>query len=209
MEDLSWRAPVQKRGIERVEAILEATRNLILENGGTDVKMTEVAKVGAVPIGSLYQYFPTRTALLSRLFEVEMAHVDRLVRSGLKRARSIEELIGGVDPIMRGHWEMVRERPVLNAIWSCPVVDPVIGKADLKNTRANADAMTERFLELAETPVSRAPLYAACLLVCHLWGAVIRLCFAAESEREVNQITEQYVAMIQGQLRNLAAQQVV
>lgn len=62
------RLPQQARSRKRVESILEASRALILEQGATALKMSDIAARADIPIGSLYQYFPTRTSIIASLY---------------------------------------------------------------------------------------------------------------------------------------------
>src|SRR5262245_1644489 len=56
--------PVQKRSRERVERMLAVATELIAEKGSDALRMGEVAERSGVSIGSLYQFFPDKTALL-------------------------------------------------------------------------------------------------------------------------------------------------
>ena len=59
--------PRQHRSAATVEAILEAAAR-ILERGGPDALNTNsVAAMAGVSVGSLYQYFPGKEALLAEL----------------------------------------------------------------------------------------------------------------------------------------------
>ncbi len=57
------RVPQRERGIKRVATLLEAASSLFAEKGYDAVTMTEVAARANAPIGSLYQFFPSKDAL--------------------------------------------------------------------------------------------------------------------------------------------------
>ena len=82
------RRPSQERSRDRVERILDATSALL---GGTPVdKITTaaIAEKAGVPIGSVYQYFPNKLAVLAELARRVMEEVD------LKTASLIAEDFG-------------------------------------------------------------------------------------------------------------------
>lgn len=85
------RRPVQARGRRRVELILAAAENLIREKGVDALKMSEIASAAEVPIGSIYQFFADRGAILRALAERYMDANNRLMESTLRNARTIEE----------------------------------------------------------------------------------------------------------------------
>ena len=62
-------APKRQRGRDRIEAILEAATGLLHEKPYEAVTMTEVAARSDTAIGSLYRFFPTKTALAATLLE--------------------------------------------------------------------------------------------------------------------------------------------
>ena len=63
------RLPVQRRSRHTVECILTAARQLAAEEGAAAVTTRKVAERAGVGVGSLYEYFPNREALLARLAE--------------------------------------------------------------------------------------------------------------------------------------------
>ncbi|MGY3795912.1 TetR/AcrR family transcriptional regulator, partial [Aquimarina sp. 433] len=65
----SARSPVQQRSRERRAKILDAARELISERGSDRLRMNELAQAAAVSMGSLYQYFPEKSAVIYALAE--------------------------------------------------------------------------------------------------------------------------------------------
>ena len=70
--------PVQKRAEFTVQAIIGAARELLLKHGADAVTTRQVAARAGVAVGTLYQYFPDRDAILMRLASQIMdEEVDR------------------------------------------------------------------------------------------------------------------------------------
>ena len=73
--------PTQDRSRHTVAAILEATIRVLDEAGSAGLTTTRVAEVAGVSVGTLYQYFPNRDALLNALLadhlEAAIAAVER------------------------------------------------------------------------------------------------------------------------------------
>jgi AcrR family transcriptional regulator len=61
--------PVQARSRLRVERILEAAAEEIIRSGAGGFSMNAVAKRTKISPGSLYQFFPSREALIAALYE--------------------------------------------------------------------------------------------------------------------------------------------
>ena len=78
----SAKIPSQERGKLRVAALLDAAESVIAENGYEAATMTEIAARAGASIGSLYQYFPTKTvvadALRTRLRDALCAELGAL-----------------------------------------------------------------------------------------------------------------------------------
>lgn len=65
--------PVQRRSQQTVAAILEATARILVDDGYKKLNTNRVAELAGVSIGSLYQYFPNKEALVLALAEQHLA----------------------------------------------------------------------------------------------------------------------------------------
>lgn len=61
--------PRQARSRALVEAVLDATERVLAQEGTEHATTTRVAEVAGVSVGSLYQYFPSREALMAAVIE--------------------------------------------------------------------------------------------------------------------------------------------
>lgn len=69
------KSPVQARSAASVEAILMATIQVLLKLGKDRLTTTRVAARAGVSVGTLYQYFPNKRALLRAALQ---RHMDRI-----------------------------------------------------------------------------------------------------------------------------------
>ena len=197
-----WHEPTQARSREKVERMLDAAVDLAVERGSLDIKVTEVAKRAGVAIGTLYQFFPTRTALIAKLFAREMEPIDALVANALIGFGSRSEIRTGIEREIRATLDLVRSRPGLLVIWSSLAIDPVVEAADFANTRQNAQTLTDRLKSVVPSQVEQRDLFATALLICHLWGSVVRLCVLADDGEE-DAIISQYSNMLSAHTASL------
>lgn len=65
--------PSQSRSKVLVDAIIEACRQILSQEGEESLTTNRIAEVAGVTIGSLYQYFPNKEAILANLFAQEIA----------------------------------------------------------------------------------------------------------------------------------------
>ena len=70
------RKPSQERSRDRVERILDATAELLAELPVDKITTAAIAEKAGVPIGSVYQYFPNKLAVLAQLARRVMEKVD-------------------------------------------------------------------------------------------------------------------------------------
>ena len=100
------KAPRQERSRQTVEAILGATSRVLVREGFAALTTTRVAEVAGVSIGSLYQYFPTKEALVGALVDEHIAKILALLAEATSRAanESFEDAIGTfVRTVLRIH----------------------------------------------------------------------------------------------------------
>ncbi len=83
----SRKTPVQTRSAETVEAIFEAAIQLLGGSGLNRLTTTRVAARAGVSVGTLYQYFPNKQALLFALLERHLNLVADAVEQACARLR--------------------------------------------------------------------------------------------------------------------------
>jgi AcrR family transcriptional regulator len=205
MDTPEWNEPNQARSKAKVKKILDATLELALQHGPLDIKMTEVAKRAGVAVGTLYQFFPSRPALVGRLFAREMEPIDAGLSNMLARTESIRDLTQQVEALLTRNLKLVQEKPGLMVIWASPAVDPAIQAADFAHTQRHADILCSHLRSVFPDRVDPDSVHATALLICHLWSSVIRLCFLSPKNQSTV-IIKQYAQMIAAHGEKLSAQ---
>jgi AcrR family transcriptional regulator len=90
--------PIQARSILTNEAIFEATVQVLLALGASGLTTTKVADRAGVSVGTLYQYFPNKQALLSALLKRHLEQVVVAVEQACisARGKSIDVIAAAV-----------------------------------------------------------------------------------------------------------------
>ena len=92
------KSPVQARSSASVEAILDATLQVLLKVGKERLTTTRVAMRAGVSVGTLYQYFPNKSALLQAALRRHLEHMRDAMREvipGLEGS-PVEEMMSAV-----------------------------------------------------------------------------------------------------------------
>jgi AcrR family transcriptional regulator len=86
--------PVQARSAASVAAILEATVQVLLDTGKERLTTTRVAARAGVSVGTLYQYFPNKSALLQAVVRRHLDEVTTVVEAVCReqRGKSLSEM---------------------------------------------------------------------------------------------------------------------
>lgn len=82
----SRKQPKQARSAELVETILEAAVQVLAKEGAPRFTTARVAEKAGVSVGSIYQYFPNKAAILFRLQSDEWRQTSDLLRGILEDA---------------------------------------------------------------------------------------------------------------------------
>ncbi|HAE49181.1 MAG TPA: TetR family transcriptional regulator, partial [Tistrella mobilis] len=69
--------PVQARSRATVETILDGAAHILIRDGFDRATTTRIAEAAGVGIGSLYQYFPSKEAVVAALID---RHAAALIR---------------------------------------------------------------------------------------------------------------------------------
>jgi AcrR family transcriptional regulator len=100
------KAPTQQRARETIDCILQATGRVLIEEGFDGASTNRIAAAAGVSVGSLYQYFPSKEALVAALIE---RHVEEMTRElAVELSRVVELPLAGavrrlVELMLRAH----------------------------------------------------------------------------------------------------------
>ncbi|MBA4210361.1 MAG: TetR family transcriptional regulator [Parvibaculum sp.] len=195
------RKPTQARARERVERILATATEMIAETGSDAMRMTELAGRAGVPIGSLYQYFPDKPAILRTLALAVMERVREGTAAGLKDVTDRQDALARVDALLKSYYELFRNEPVARDIWSGTQSDKALQELDIEDSRENAKLFFDALKHLV--PKRDHPrLEAASFLLMQLSGAAVRLAIAVDPE-EGDRLIAEYRGMMRRELESL------
>ncbi len=106
--------PRQERSLATVDAILSATARILCGTGYDRASTNRIALAAGVSVGSLYQYFPSKEALVAALVERHTESMMSLVRHKLAEVASA--------PMP------VAIRTMVDAMFAAHAVDPKLHK---------------------------------------------------------------------------------
>jgi AcrR family transcriptional regulator len=103
------RRPSQDRSRDRVERILDATSALLGDTPVDKITTAAIAEEAGVPIGSVYQYFPNKLAVLAELARRVMEQVDTKTASLITEGFGVlpwdQAIDRAIDATMQGYAE--------------------------------------------------------------------------------------------------------
>ncbi len=194
------RAPSQKRSQERVERMLLAATALIEEGGSDAMRMGEVAERAGVSIGSLYQYFPDKGAIVRTLAERYNAEGRACIAEGLAGVRDMDGLLQAFGGLIDTYYGIFLAEPVMRDIWSGTQADKALRDIDLRDSRANGELLSEAWQRVAPGADSGA-IERKAFLVMSLGEATMRLAISVE-RAEGDALVADYKAMALREIGN-------
>lgn len=179
--------PTQQRSRERFERILASAAELLVEKGSEDFRMSDVVARSGVPFGSLYQYFPDKTAIIGTLAERYDAIGRACVESELSAVESAADVKPALCRIVDGYYRMFADAPVMRDIWQATQADRALQAQD----EAEGDRLAGLLAETLEriVPIRDAEgLATASRLAMILIAATVRHAIALPPEDGVRMI---------------------
>lgn len=186
--------PTQERARATVDVILQAARGVLTRRGYSKFTTNEVAKAAGVSIGSLYQYFPNKRALVGAIYE---DHVERKVRELAQETpqlatASLEALIQRFAEWMV---ESHRDDPTLHRI----IVEelPRHGLTPkLAGAYEAAIASTKLFLERHASELTPQNHELSAFIVIHTMESLTKAAIARNPEMLNDELTREIAALL-------------
>lgn len=196
------RKPQQERSRSRVEAILEVALELVVEQGAEALAMREVARRAGVQISSVYQYFPSKAAIIRELAKRNLERVRELLQDEV--AALLAEHDGrppvavAVGRVVDAYFAHYRDQPDAVAVWAGAQGDHGLRELDLEDSRRTAEFLVAPFKQILGReggPEVDAQVYPLALLLTEVTGAAARLALAVESPLR-EQLVERHKQML-------------
>ena len=197
----SRKLPRQARSNELVNAILQAAVQVLAKEGAQRFTTARVAERAGVSVGSLYQYFPNKAAILFRLQSDEWRQTSNLLgevlgdetRPPLDRLRSL------VHAFIRSECEEAAVRVALNDAAPLYRYAP-----EAQEARGAADAIIDQFMREALPDASDAIRTMAADLIMTTMSTVGKeFSEAAHDENEISAFADAMADMFCAYLRSL------
>ncbi len=170
--------PQQDRSVQRVEQILAAARLLIGRHGLQGLKMTEIAAEAGVPIGSVYQYFPERAAIVKALFERTAEAVQEMIRTSFHAVGSLNEALDVICSVTDWYYQQFLENPADFEILIATETDRDLIKLNVEDSRQVGELFYNSIKHLLP-PDFPVDMSTRSFLLSHLIGSAIRLAVVA------------------------------
>lgn len=129
------RAPTQARSKQRVARILDAAAAIVDRRGLDAVTTNAIADEAALPVGTLYQFFPNREAVLHALLERQLDALDARFAPLLGPARDDVPVEAAVDAVVSELATAYVELPALAALVQGLRADPRFAAVTAANNR--------------------------------------------------------------------------
>jgi len=198
----TWKEPSQERSRERVAAILAAARELIAEGGLGSLKMGLLAERAGVPIGTIYQFFPDKDAVIGCIFAAQMEDALQAVYRACNPGHELEAPAAAATSIMRAKYHEWRADPVMAEIWSIAQANRALRGLTLAASRATAEVKTQALRRFLRPGVSEDRLRRVLYMTSDLYDSAIRSALEFP-EDEAAELMDEYARMVSSHIDSL------
>ena len=175
------KSPVQARSTASVDAILEATIQVLLQVGKEPLTTTKVALRAGVSVGTLYQYFPNKSALLQAVLMRHLTNVADAVELACKKQKGTT-LRQMVTALITAFLEAkIRDAKTSVALYS--VSSDVDGARIVQQMGSRFNKAIVAMLSTASQPLSTDPQLVASMLQGMMVGVSRRLLESGAPEK--------------------------
>jgi AcrR family transcriptional regulator len=171
---LPRRKPAQQRSRERMDRILSVASELIQADGSDQLRMSDVAERAEISIGSLYQYFPDKSAVIRSLAERYNAESRTCIEEAFAEVTTPQELEAAFGGLIDLYYRMFLAEPVMRDIWSGTQSDKGLMELELAESRICAGFLADA-MRRAHKTADAAKIATTAFTVWQLGEAAMRL----------------------------------
>jgi AcrR family transcriptional regulator len=188
------KTPVQARSSASVNAILQATLQVLLAVGKERLTTTRVAARAGVSVGTLYQYFPNKSSLLQACLRHHLDDVVRTMEEACEEyaGRTLSTMAQGVvAAFVEAKIRHVKASAALYAVSS-----DVDGAAIAQAAHLRAHQAVVHLFSTASDMMTKDPETVASVVLAAANGIVRRLLEMKSPERQLEPMREELFTLI-------------
>jgi AcrR family transcriptional regulator len=185
------KSPVQARSAATVNAVLEATIQVLLQVGKERLTTTKVAGRAGVSVGTLYQYFPNKSAMLKAALR---RHLDE-VTDAIERACH-EQKGNGIEPMataLMTAFLTAKMRDVKASIALYSVSSDIDGVKIAQDTGVKVSKAVVAMLKTAREQLTTDPELVALMLQGVMAGVSRRLLESSAPEKQFDTLLRELI----------------
>jgi AcrR family transcriptional regulator len=188
------KTPVQARSTASVNAILEATIQVLLEVGKERLTTTRVAYRAGVSVGTLYQYFPNKGALLQAALknhlELVADAVERVCRE--ERGGPPSQMVTRiVDKFLEAKMKDIKTSVALYSVSS-----DVEGSKIVEKTAARMNKAITCMLATTREPLQKDPQLVASMIQSAMAGVSRKLLESSSPDKQFMPLKQELILML-------------
>lgn len=192
------RKPAQARSRQTVESILVAAARVFAASGYAGATTNHIAEEAGVSVGSLYEYFPNKDAILAALLEAHVRDGEEILSKVGEAAahsrgadvRTVVRLF--VEAMVDLH---ARDRALHRVLFEEAPLPPRIRRR-IGEIERRAAAFVEAYLRADAARTRRNPALAARVVVQTIEGLTHRLVIHGERDADIDATLEEMIDLI-------------
>ena len=199
------KSPVQARSAASVDAILEATIQVLLSAGKERLTTTRVAARAGVSVGTLYQYFPNKSALLQAALK---RHLDEVIEAVERVCREQKgQTLQRMATVLITTFLNTKMRDAKTSVALYSVSSDVDGVKMARQMGVRSNKAIVEMLKTSREALTKDPQAVAAVLQGAMGGVSRRLLESVTPEREFELLREELIAMACAYLKSCTQRQ--
>ena len=187
------KSPVQARSTASVEAILEATVQVLLDVGKERLTTTRVASRAGVSVGTLYQYFPNKIALLQAALQRHLVAVTEAVERVCKEQEG--ETLRNMATALITAFLQAKMRNPKTSVALYAVSSDVDATRIVQQMGSRFNKAIVRMLATAREPLTTDPQLVASMLEGAMVGVSRRMLESGAPEKQVDALRRELIVV--------------
>jgi AcrR family transcriptional regulator len=185
------KSPVQARSAASVDAILEATIQVLLQVGKERLTTTRVALRAGVSVGTLYQYFPNKSALLQGALKRHLVAITETVELVCQEQEG--ETLRKMATALITAFLQAKMRNAKTSVALYSVSSDVDGARIAQQMGTRFNKAIVRMLATAQEPLTTDPKLVASMLEGAMAGVTRRMLESAAPEKQVEALGRELI----------------